>query len=193
MFSKKKLLVILLLAVLLLSIAGCGGGEKQPEAEGTPEGTETADSKYGGTLRFPLDQDPPGMDVQQSSMLETYSLGRLIYSTLVRYKDDTTELEPELLETMPDVSPDGLVYHFKLKPDLKFSDGTPLTSKDVKYTFERMLKPETKAVNQWAFDIIVGAEDVQDGKTDELEGFKIIDDLEFEITLKKPMHLLSRT
>ena len=76
MFSKKKLLVILLLAVLLLSIAGCGGGEKQPEAE-VLQGTETADSKYGGTLRFPLD---PILryGCPASSMLETYSLGRLI-------------------------------------------------------------------------------------------------------------------
>lgn len=185
MFSKKKVLAILLLAVLLLSIAGCGGGEKQPEGEQTPESGETADSKYGGTLRFPLEQDPPGIDVQQSSMLETYSLGRLIYSTLVRYKGDTTELEPELLEKMPDVSPDGLVYHFKLRPGLKFSDGIPLTSKDVKYTFERMFKPETKAVNQWALDIIAGAADVQDGKTQELSGIKIINDEEFEITLRE--------
>ena len=184
-FSKKRALVIVLLAVFMLSLVGCDGGQKQPEAGGTPEAPDTVDSKYGGTLRFPLDQDPPGIDVQQSSMLETYSLGRLIYSTLVRYKDDTTEMETELIEKMPDISPDGLVYNFKLKPDIKFSDGTPLTSKDVKYTFERMLKPETKAVNQWVFDIIVGAEEVQNGVTQELAGFKIKDDLQFEITLKE--------
>ncbi|RKL63487.1 ABC transporter substrate-binding protein [Thermoanaerobacteraceae bacterium SP2] len=179
----KKLLVVVLVMLVMVSLVGCGGGQKAQQSQ---DQSQPADTKHGGTLQDALGADPPGLDVQQNSMLETYYMARLLFSTLVRYKGGTTDLEPELLAEMPTVSSDGLTYHFKLKPDLKFSDGTPLTSKDVKFTFERMLKPETKAINQWVFDPIKGAKDMEDGKATELAGFKIINDQEFEITLEAP-------
>jgi oligopeptide transport system substrate-binding protein len=44
------------------------------------------------------------------------------------------------------VSPHGLIWTFILKPNLKFSDGTPLTSHDVVYSIDRALQPATKSV-----------------------------------------------
>ncbi len=41
---------------------------------------------------------------------------------------------------------DGLTWTFNLKPNLKFSDGTPLTSADVAYSINRALLPATKSV-----------------------------------------------
>jgi len=43
------------------------------------------------------------------------------------------------------VSADGLTWTFVLKPNLKFSDGTPLTSHDVVYSIDRALQPTTKS------------------------------------------------
>src|SRR5215471_15409294 len=57
------------------------------------------------------------------------------------------DLVPGLASAMPQVSSDGKTYTFKLRPNLKWSDGQPLTSDDVLYTFNLMFAPEFKAVN----------------------------------------------
>ena len=61
------------------------------------------------------------------------------YDTLVTLKAGTTELCPSLAESW-DVSPDGMVITFKLRRNVKFHDGRPLTAEDVKFTFARLLK-----------------------------------------------------
>ncbi len=46
-----------------------------------------------------------------------------------------------------EVAKDGLTYTFKLKPNIKFHDGTPLTSADVKASYERIAKPPKGVVS----------------------------------------------
>ncbi len=58
---------------------------------------------------------------------------------LVKYKPGTTEIVPGLAENWT-VSGDGKVWTFVLRPNLKFSDGTPLTAKDVVRSIERVMK-----------------------------------------------------
>src|SRR4051794_31309160 len=55
---------------------------------------------------------------------------------LVRVTNDGTGLEPDLAESWT-VSPDAKTYTFKLRDGLKFSDGSPLTAQDVKFSLER--------------------------------------------------------
>jgi peptide/nickel transport system substrate-binding protein len=57
------------------------------------------------------------------------------------------DLVPGLASAMPQVSSDGKTYTFKLRQNLKWSDGQPLTSDDVLFTFNMMFAPEYKAVN----------------------------------------------
>jgi peptide/nickel transport system substrate-binding protein len=56
---------------------------------------------------------------------------------LVRVTNDGTGLEPDLAESWT-VSPDAKTYTFKLRDGLKFSDGSPLTAQDVKFSLERL-------------------------------------------------------
>jgi peptide/nickel transport system substrate-binding protein len=58
---------------------------------------------------------------------------------LVRTGKDGRSVEPDLAESW-DVSADGRVYTFHLRPDLKFSDGSPLRPSDVKFSIERAAK-----------------------------------------------------
>jgi oligopeptide transport system substrate-binding protein len=57
--------------------------------------------------------------------------------------------DPKTLESRPgqayrwDTSPDGLVYTFHMRPNLQWSDGTPLTSRDFLWTWLRVLRPAT--------------------------------------------------
>ena len=51
---------------------------------------------------------------------------------------------PALAQDLPKISPDSLTFTFKLRPNLKFSDGSPLTADDVVFTYGLMYLPETK-------------------------------------------------
>ncbi len=65
------------------------------------------------------------------------------YDRLVKYKviggEGSTEVEPMAAESWT-VSPDGMVWTFKIRKNIKFDDGTPLDAKAVKFSFERVLK-----------------------------------------------------
>ena len=83
-----------------------------------------------------------------------------------------------------DVSDDGLTYDFTLREGVLFSNGDPLTSQDVRYSFSRLLTEA--AVNTDIPLQILGGQALMDKKADELEGFKITDDTHFSITLEAP-------
>jgi ABC-type transport system substrate-binding protein len=61
-----------------------------------------------------------------------------LYDGLYRWLDNPPKLEPWLAESHT-VSPDGLVYTFKLRRGAKFHDGTEITAEDVRYSAERIL------------------------------------------------------
>ena len=61
-----------------------------------------------------------------------------LYDGLYRWLDNPPKLEPWLAESHT-VSDDGLNWEFKLRPGLKFHDGSPLTAEDVVYSFRRVL------------------------------------------------------
>jgi peptide/nickel transport system substrate-binding protein len=64
---------------------------------------------------------------------------RQIYDGLVRYKGATTEVEPALAQSW-EVSPDGRVWTFVLRRNVKFHDGTPFDARAVVWNFERWWK-----------------------------------------------------
>ncbi|MEJ2525393.1 MAG: ABC transporter substrate-binding protein, partial [Desulfuromonadales bacterium] len=63
-----------------------------------------------------------------------------MYEGLVRFKDASTEVEPGLAESW-DVSSDGLVYTFHMRPGVTFHDGTPVDAAAAKFSFERQIDP----------------------------------------------------
>ena len=73
----------------------------------------------------------------------SWNLLRLYARSLVMYKPkpgaEGLELTPDLAESLGQVSADGLTWTYKLRPNLKFEDGTNITSKDVKYAVMRAI------------------------------------------------------
>lgn len=67
------------------------------------------------------------------------ALTYLVYSGLMKEKDGV--MIPELAASY-EVSPDGMVYRFKLRKKVSFNDGTPLTSSDVAFTVEKLQDPD---------------------------------------------------
>ncbi|MGQ0571412.1 MAG: ABC transporter substrate-binding protein, partial [Armatimonadota bacterium] len=84
-------------------------------------------------------------------------------------------------------SPDGRIYRFVLREDLRFHTGRRVTAYDVKLSFERAVNPATRSPNsRLVFDDIVGWEDVQAGRATELRGVRVLDTRTVEITTNFP-------
>lgn len=188
---KKKLMTALLSAgVATLALSGCGGSSSdsantadQKDAGTAQESGSTAGSEGAKkVLKFGQANAGEGLDMQTSTNSRSASIADEVTESLLRFDDDNNE-EPVLLTDFPTVSDDGLVYTFELKQGVHFTNGTELTSKDVKFTFERMFNPATAAKSTAYFNMIKGAKDMLDGNATELAGFEIVDDYHFTITL----------
>ena len=94
------------------------------------------------------------------------------------------------------VSAEGTVYRFKLREDAVFSDGSPVTASDFKWSWERAALPETGSpiVKEFLGDI-VGINDIVDGNATSASGITVVDDhtLEVEIDAPKPYFIAKLT
>jgi peptide/nickel transport system substrate-binding protein len=112
---------------------------------------------------------PSSLDIATEYEAAAMAVNRVVYERLVRYKGDTTEIEPELATSWAQ-SADGKEWTFQLRKDVKFQDGTPFNAAAVKSSYERVLK-----INQgpaWMF-----------AKIDKIEA---TDDYTVKFTLKEP-------
>ena len=103
--------------------------------------------KRGGTLNFGVVAEPPNYDCHGST---TFALIHPIaphYSLLVKFGGkDYPKVVPDLAQSWT-VAPDGMTYTFKLRGGVKFHDGSPLTSEDIKASYERIINPPTGVVS----------------------------------------------
>lgn len=87
------------------------------------------------------------------------------------------------------ISDDGLVYTFKLRPGITWSDGVPVTAGDFEYAFRRLFNPATASEYSYLQFPIKGGSEIVDGTmaVDAADfGVKAIDDTTLEITLESP-------
>ena len=75
-----------------------------------------------------------------------FFLDNLIYSSMLGYVFNNGTIKPWLAESW-EVSPDAKTYIFHLRKGVKWHDGTPFTSADVKFTFELAKKYANKLAN----------------------------------------------
>ena len=109
---------------------------------------------------------------------------RLIYGALMRV-NDKLEAVPDLAEKV-DVSADATTYTFTLRKGINFSDGQPLTSKDVRFTFERAV--DKRAATYWRGRLldIQGATEYGDQQAQTISGLETPDDYTVKMTLRRP-------
>jgi peptide/nickel transport system substrate-binding protein len=137
-------------AVALLASA-CGGSSKK--------GSDNAGAK-GGQLEVLLIGDFEHLDPQRNYVSSALNFGRLIYRQLTTYKSkpgtEGTELEPDLATDLGTPSDNAKTWKFTLKDGVKFEDGTPITSADIKYGVERSMSPLIDSGPQYAKQYLVG-------------------------------------
>jgi peptide/nickel transport system substrate-binding protein len=125
--------------VKLLGGAGVGVGLKASglaSLAGWAAAAQAQDS--GGTLRWALTPEPPTLVTAFSSAQMVQQISAKMLDGLVVYDK---KLDPmPALATSWTVSPDARSVTFKLRDGVKWHDGQPFTSADVKYSFEEILK-----------------------------------------------------
>ncbi|MET3942088.1 peptide/nickel transport system substrate-binding protein [Paenibacillus sp. PvP094] len=112
------------------------------------------------------------------------NVASLLFASLVTVDEKGLPIA-DLAESW-DVSDDELTYTFHLRPDSKFSDGSPLTADDVAFTWTIL---HDKSYDG-GFDIfssqVKGGKAYTEGKSDHIEGIKVIDPQTISVTLEKP-------
>jgi peptide/nickel transport system substrate-binding protein len=113
-----------------------------------------------GVLRIARHQDSttldPIMTIQNADIWVMNNMNGL----LVRVNREGTDVEPDLAERW-EISDDGTVYTFHLREGLKFSDGSPLTAQDAKFSLER-LRDQEGSVMASMFSIVKSIETPDD-------------------------------
>ncbi len=173
-------LTYLLLGLALLCTAACGSTETTSTAKPTAQ-----QGSDGSRVLKVIEEEPDTVDFQRTSI--HYTIAANVFDRLVEMKaneEGVVTIMPSLAESWEE-SKDGKNYTFHLQPDVTFSNGAKLTSSDVLYSFTRLLT-HPDSCNQDIVEIIKGADKLEAGETDKLEGFEIIDDLCFTITLEQP-------
>jgi peptide/nickel transport system substrate-binding protein len=103
--------------------------------------------KRGGVLSFAVTAEPPNYDCHASQTFTTTHTIIPFYSYLL--KIDTSQGGKIIGDLAKEwtISPDGLTYTFTIHEGVKFHDGTPLTSADIKASFERIANPPEGVVS----------------------------------------------
>jgi peptide/nickel transport system substrate-binding protein len=84
--------------------------------------------------------DAIALDPARITDAESSEVTEQIFDHLVRYKPDSTEIEPSLAESW-EQSPDGRVWTFHLRKNVRFHDGTPFDADAVVFSFDRQRDP----------------------------------------------------
>ncbi|WP_158507198.1 ABC transporter substrate-binding protein [Subtercola sp. Z020] len=182
---KRSLRVVLLGAAMAIALTACTApGGSTSSGSGSSGSSETA--LYGGTMTTAAASDPETFDPAVCTGATCWNIMRMVFDRMYDYDGATSNLKLQAAEDFPTVSDDGLTYTMKLKSGLTFSDGSPVTAKDVAYSYARVLDPATKAGLAEFWKGIAGAADYAANPTGLPSGIVVVDDLTLKITLATP-------
>jgi peptide/nickel transport system substrate-binding protein len=151
-------------AVALVALAGIAGCSKVSTGAG---GTGSGANHWTqpGVLRFSEYSDPKNLNPVLNSASPTLDISMFVFSWTVRY-DDKARPVPDALREIPtvangDVSKDGRTLVYKLRTNLKWQDGPPVTCDDLKFTWRVVMNPHNNVVTTDGFKDI-GSIDCRD-------------------------------
>ncbi|WP_443058203.1 ABC transporter substrate-binding protein [Streptomyces sp. NBC_00820] len=146
---RSALAAIAAIGTASLFLAGCSkaddnkneNGTKSAGANAATKGVVNASDKKGGTLTYELSDVPDSFDPGNTYYAYMYNLSRLYARPLMTFQPGAGEkgntLVPDLAASKGAPSDGGKTWTYKLRAGLKYEDGSPITSKDVKYAVER--------------------------------------------------------
>ena len=120
-------------AVLVL-VVGCG------DTDGAAAGAAGEAVKGEWMIVHEL-SDPEGLNPLITNDASASAIFNRVFDRLLEQDFETTELFPVLAEARPTISDDHLTYTFKLRDGVRFSDGKPLSAKDVIFSYKVVKNP----------------------------------------------------
>ncbi|MFI5449754.1 MAG: ABC transporter substrate-binding protein [Candidatus Bathyarchaeia archaeon] len=129
--------------IAALAAVGYGVYETTKPAPVTPTNstsmaTSMASALSGGTIVIDEPTTPATIDPGVADTTPSEESVFMVYQALVAYKDDSgSTIVPLLAESLPDISPDGTVFTFKVRQGVHFSNGDPLNAYCVWYSHYR--------------------------------------------------------
>lgn len=132
--------------------------------------SSNSSSKKSNTLYIHFSSEPTTLNPINSSDAYASRVQNFVIDTLLTKNPKTNEYMPGVAESWT-VSEDGKVYTFKIRKGIKFTDGTDLTAKDIKFSFDAVLDTKYEAAHKLAY-------------FQNIESPKLIDDYTIEFTTK---------
>jgi peptide/nickel transport system substrate-binding protein len=152
-------------ALCVMLVIGVGVGLTGLALEAAP--------KRGGTLTVVQGVDISHLDVQSAPGYESVWINMNIHNSLLNLDKDLNVV-PDLAKKW-EASPDGLTYTFSLHEGVKFHDGTDMDAEAIKWNFEHLLDPKTKAATRVFFTDVSAVE--------------VVDRHTFRVILKEPNYM----
>lgn len=172
---KKISWLILLNSIVLAILCACSDNAKNKKINDVQR----------DILRVDLGSEVPSLDPTISE--DTSSL-RLMYDLFAGLVDfDQKNVPIPGMASSWDISTNGKTYTFHLRPDLKFSDGSVITTKDFIYSWQRLVDPKTASPYNFLLSNIVNADAIMKGKVDKTAlGISAVDSYTLEVRLVHP-------
>ncbi|MGH7030114.1 MAG: ABC transporter substrate-binding protein [Stellaceae bacterium] len=134
------------------SLVAAGLGALLVSAAVAAPANEEEAPKRGGTLTYVIPADaPPSFDGHREETFATLHAVAPFYSVLIRINPQnpasTTDFVCDLCTVMPTPTDGGKTYTFKIRPGVKFTDGTPLTAADVAASWDEIIHPPKGSIS----------------------------------------------
>lgn len=179
-YRPRRVPVVVALFVSMLSaiLVACGGAASSSTTASTIAAKQVLNFPNVGTTDVAVLDPALGPDANSGLAVN------MIYSGLVK-TDRNLNVLPD--QATWQISGNNKVYTFTINPNVTFSDGTAVTAQDYVYTWTRALLPSiSSGVAPFFEQAIVGANDVNNGKTKTLSGVKALDAHTLQVTLSQP-------
>nr|WP_240479606.1 ABC transporter substrate-binding protein [Haloprofundus marisrubri] len=141
----------------IASVAGCSsggnGGDGSGNQSGDGSGNQSGDgsdggqSSQGGQLKMGLVKSPLEFDPIVLNDVPSEQVASQIFEGLYEY-NESTGLVPALAASEAEVNDEGTVYTLQIEENATFQNGDPVTSEDVKYSFEAPVNEETENASE---------------------------------------------
>jgi oligopeptide transport system substrate-binding protein len=177
----RRRLLIFILSAGLGAMGGCAKNNELVTAAGSPP----------QILHFGNGTEPQDLDPQAVTGVPELNIIDSLFEGLVTADPHDLHPVPGLAESWG-VSPDGLVYTFHLRENLRWSDGQPITANDCVQSYRRILTPIFGSEYSYLLWFVSGAEDYNKGKLTDFSrvGFEAPDDRTLRVRLRSPTPFL---
>ncbi|MBO2463523.1 ABC transporter substrate-binding protein [Actinomadura violacea] len=154
----------LALPAALPAVLALAAGALSACDSGGSSGSGGRGGSNGGTLTVLYTKDMEHLDPQRNYVMFAMDFGtRLLYRTLTTYAAASgqagTKVVPDLATDTGRTGDGGLTWTFHLKQGLKYEDGSPVTSQDVKYGVERSFAPDLPEGPGYARTMLAGGDE----------------------------------